>query len=549
MPSRVPRRGKARGAKAGRPRDPGILPPIERSRPFFSPNTLAKRRDLPPRKNPRRLGIESGIMAPMAIIILERSESQQGAEFEIIENGLLARVGRDESNEVPLQDPRASRVHCTLQLKLGTWYLEDQKSRNGTLHRARGERIDTVALSDNDTFKIGSTLLRFIAGQAAVSWLGKEVAGCRLDEHLLSHGGVLGYRAWQLALDRPVRIDFIHPSWAFLGAGEARDRGRLDALLAAFDAADTARGDRSGELLSGDAPTSTGGATVLMKPTGTMHLGDALGALLERPFADRLDFAVELAGALLERGRSPALRSPVGLQGVWLDDDGALRLPPLDLMALVTDLRNAGSHMPGLIPYLPPEKIQSGSPAGGKPAEDPSFAALAYNLGALVFHVLSGEPPMGQGHGAEVLKNHLKLAPTPLDALVPEAPRPLVKLIDSLLAKEPGARPAAPEAIAAALDESRRDVASSHQTVVVGRDSPSTPDPAPGRATADAPRPAAASASRPPAGPRPVRDAGDQPTDRPWWIWLPLWLAFWIVLFLGARLGTVELLKTLLDES
>lgn len=51
----------------------------------------------------------------------------------------LITIGRQESNHIVLSDPQKniSREHCSLQYKLGKWWIVDQGSSNGTFLRRR----------------------------------------------------------------------------------------------------------------------------------------------------------------------------------------------------------------------------------------------------------------------------------------------------------------------------------------------------------------------------------------------------------------------------
>lgn len=66
-------------------------------------------------------------------------------------------LGRRETNEIPLGDMNASRVHAYIQLDEGYYVLHDAKSLNGTY--VNGERITRKVLQTGDHIKIGHTIL------------------------------------------------------------------------------------------------------------------------------------------------------------------------------------------------------------------------------------------------------------------------------------------------------------------------------------------------------------------------------------------------------
>ena len=83
---------------------------------------------------------------------------------ETIDRRLLKKhrytIGRGESNDLILNDPAASREHAVLEEKGDKFYIEDRKSKNGTL--LNGQRVVTQALSDGDKIQIGEYRILFV---------------------------------------------------------------------------------------------------------------------------------------------------------------------------------------------------------------------------------------------------------------------------------------------------------------------------------------------------------------------------------------------------
>ncbi len=74
-----------------------------------------------------------------------------------------------------------------------------------------------------------------------------------------------------------------------------------------------------------------------------------------------------------------------------------------------------------------------------------------YGLGAVLYHLLAGEPPF-MAQQMKMLFEMVRYAPAPqLKTLRPELPEALCALVDQLLEKEPEKRPATGEQVAAAL--------------------------------------------------------------------------------------------------
>jgi len=83
---------------------------------------------------------------------------------ETIEKRVLQKrrctIGRGETNDLTLNDAAASREHAVLEEKVGKFYIEDRKSKNGTL--LNGHRITTHVLSDGDEIRIGEYRILFV---------------------------------------------------------------------------------------------------------------------------------------------------------------------------------------------------------------------------------------------------------------------------------------------------------------------------------------------------------------------------------------------------
>jgi len=70
-------------------------------------------------------------------------------------------IGRSTSNDIVLNQPRASRHHARVRPLGVEWVIEDLGSTNGTWHR--GERIQEKRLAPGDMFRIGEAQLVFKA--------------------------------------------------------------------------------------------------------------------------------------------------------------------------------------------------------------------------------------------------------------------------------------------------------------------------------------------------------------------------------------------------
>jgi eukaryotic-like serine/threonine-protein kinase len=133
---------------------------------------------------------------------------------------------------------------------------------------------------------------------------------------------------------------------------------------------------------------------------------------------------------------------------VWIDDDGHARLGDFGLATTEARSRVSGGTLVGTVAYLPPEQAL-GEAAG--PGSD------LYSLGALLYEMLTGQPPFPGDDAVSIISQHLHADPVPPSRHNPDVPEALDRAVLGLLAKRPESRPPsatdARELILAALEE------------------------------------------------------------------------------------------------
>lgn len=106
-------------------------------------------------------------------------------------------IGRHISNDLQLDDDRASRMHARLTLRGDRWHVEDCGSLNGTL--VNSQPVQQTVLEPGDLIRIGDRLILFVDEEAegrasdiqtsvfrATTMVGQEVGGAALAEHSCS---------------------------------------------------------------------------------------------------------------------------------------------------------------------------------------------------------------------------------------------------------------------------------------------------------------------------------------------------------------------------
>lgn len=96
----------------------------------------------------------------MAYSLVVLNGSRPGTTLKLDENASVFTIGRHISNDLQLDDDRASRMHVRLSHRAGLWHLEDCGSLNGTF--INSQPIQQTALESGDLIRIGDRLMLFV---------------------------------------------------------------------------------------------------------------------------------------------------------------------------------------------------------------------------------------------------------------------------------------------------------------------------------------------------------------------------------------------------
>ena len=157
----------------------------------------------------------------------------------------------------------------------------------------------------------------------------------------------------------------------------------------------------------------------------------AAGGHLEVPRA--VEIAADVTRALEHAHARGIVHRDLKPANVWIDDDGHARLGDFGLATTEARSRVSGGTLVGTVAYLPPEQAL-GEAAG--PASD------LYSLGALLYEMLTGQPPFPGDDAVSIISQHLHADPVPPSRHNPDVPEALDRAVVALLAKRPEDRPA-----------------------------------------------------------------------------------------------------------
>src|SRR4051794_11035125 len=172
----------------------------------------------------------------------------------------------------------------------------------------------------------------------------------------------------------------------------------------------------------------------------------AAGGHLE--VARAVEIAADVTRALEHAHARGIVHRDLKPANVWIDDDGRARLGDFGLATTEPRARVSGGTLVGTVAYLPPE--QAVGEASG-PRSD------IYSLGALLYEMLTGQPPFPGDDAVSIISQHLHADPVPPSRHNPDVPEALDRVLMKLLAKRPEDRPAnateARDLVCGALEE------------------------------------------------------------------------------------------------
>lgn len=192
-----------------------------------------------------------------------------------------------------------------------------------------------------------------------------------------------------------------------------------------------------------DAGVADDTAWLSMEPVPGTDLARYTRAPRLLPEAVVLRIAARLARALGHAHAQGVIHrdlKPANVLVNWADD--AIKLADFGLARAVGTADTNTGVVPGTPWYAAPEQL-AGAPAGA-PAD-------FYALGVILFELLTGRLPHEASSLGELLRRVAQEPPPDLRSLRPDLPDDLATLLDTLLAKQPGARPGHAEALATHL--------------------------------------------------------------------------------------------------
>ncbi|MSP61415.1 MAG: serine/threonine protein kinase [Myxococcales bacterium] len=291
--------------------------------------------------------------------------------------------------------------------------------------------------------------------------LGTLVEGRYQVSRLIGEGGMgRVYEAEHVQIGKRVAMKVLHPSYT--RSADAVQRFRREARAAA------SLGHPNIVDVTDSGTTPDGAVYFVMEYLEGGDLADLIGKEGRQPIERAIHLGVQIARALHAAHAAGIVHRDLKPENIFLVERAGERdvVKVLDFgVARNVEhdgkkqrrLTNPGMTM-GTPEYMAPEQ------AAGQPADARSDV---YAAGAILYEMLSGDPPHTGANYMEVLSKKASQVPDPIENRRPEVSRALAKLVMAALAKEPEARPQTMEELARALEQCRPDRRASRAAPVV----------------------------------------------------------------------------------
>ncbi len=173
--------------------------------------------------------------------------------------------------------------------------------------------------------------------------------------------------------------------------------------------------------------------------------GENLRTLLERrgrlPAGEAVHYMLQVAAGLAHAARRGVVHRDIKPSNIIITPNGRAKLVDMGLARSLEphgygELTQSGVTL-GTFDYISPEQALE--------PREADFRSDIYSLGCTFYHVLTGRPPVPDGTAAKKLHHQQHVKPVDPRHYVPDLPLEVVRLLDRMMAKDPGDRFESPE--------------------------------------------------------------------------------------------------------
>lgn len=249
----------------------------------------------------------------------------------------------------------------------------------------------------------------------------------------LGHGGMA--EVWEghdRALDRRVAVKVIRRSGLPVGADYEKIKTRFSRECRV-----TAKMEHPGVPVVYDVGVHEGEAYLVMQLVRGHNLGELISERGPLPVAWVAAIGAQICSVLAAAHAASLIHRDLKPANIMLCPDGSVKVLDFGIAAVLDEVDRVKltttGHPIGSASYMAPEQILGDRVS---PATD------LYGLGCVLHELLTGTPPFHAEAPVTVVQRHLSAPPPELRPVRPDVPVSLAELVQRLLAKGVGERPA-----------------------------------------------------------------------------------------------------------
>ena len=375
----------------------------------------------------------------------------RGRSFQIEEGQTLV-IGRSQTSDTQINDPRVSRVHCRVVVDGGTITLLDNDSAGGTF--MNGNKVSRQELDTGDTFSVGDTTMRYqldanipddqptIAPVAAATpapqaapqladLVGETFAHYRLDKILAKGNTGMIFKAQDTEQDRVVAVKVLTPDANH--SDEQRDRFvramktmlpiKHDHLVSLYHAGKTGPFCWAAmQYIDGESLTeliSRMGIEGMLDWRETWRIGVQIGRALDAAYEQKIIHRNVTPTNIMRRHADRACLLADLMLAKALEGNFSQQI-------------TAPGQLIGEVPYMAPERTRDADPVDTR--------SDIYGLGATLYALMAGRPPFESSSLPELVRMVREDDPTPPKEFQLSINEKFQDAVARMLAKKPSDR-------------------------------------------------------------------------------------------------------------
>ena len=188
---------------------------------------------------------------------------------------------------------------------------------------------------------------------------------------------------------------------------------------------------------------------IVMELVDRGSLDDLMAVQPRLPEKQVLEIGIQVARGLRAALRRGLIHRDVKPANILFSDEHAAKIGDFGLASVATQRSETGSALWGTPHYVAPERL------GNRPED---FRGDIYSLGATLFHAIAGTPPIETSSNSAAALYELKQRPLSLDIVAQDVSPSTARVLQRMIAPDPGQRFSSYDDLVTELESARRDL-------------------------------------------------------------------------------------------